>query len=270
MQTHNLYFIMLNSIDIANVLFLDVETVSEKANYYELNDTFQNLWKIKCRQILKKYDEEITEEEAAQLYPERAGIFAEFGKIICISVGIVVRGSDKRLSVRLNSYYSDDEKKLLKEFAHLIGQYYNNTFERALCGHNIKEFDIPYICRRMVVHQIPLPNALNLAGKKPWENKHLLDTLELWKFGDYKHYTSLKLLAAVLGFPSPKDDIDGSNVGKVYWEEGDLQRIATYCEKDVLATIQLFLRYKQMPLLEEDQATSVTKWEEEAVKAVAN
>lgn len=254
---------MLNKLDIANVLFLDIETVSEKANYEELSETFQELWKLKCRQILKKYDEPITDEEASATYIEKAGIFAEFGKIVCISVGIVVRGQDKKLSLRLNSYYSDDEKKLLREFSHLVSQYYNNTFEKFLCGHNIKEFDIPYICRRMVINQLPLPHALNLAGKKPWENKHLLDTLVLWKFGDYKHYTSLKLLAAILGFPSPKDDIDGSNVGKVYWREGDLQRIAVYCEKDVLATTQLFLRYKMMPLLEEEQINSVTQWEEE-------
>ncbi|MCB0596467.1 MAG: ribonuclease H-like domain-containing protein, partial [Phaeodactylibacter sp.] len=118
-------------------------------------------------------------------------------------------------------------------------------------------FDIPYICRRMIVHQLPLPIPFNISGKKPWETNHILDTMDMWKFGDRKHYTSLKLLAAVLGFPSPKDDIDGSDVGRVYWEDKDLERLSLYCEKDVLATIQLYLRYKYMPLLEEDQVMHV-------------
>lgn len=253
---------MMNHIDIANVLFLDIETVSGKASYYDLDDTFKYLWGLKSKQVLRKYEEALTEEELAESYTDKAGIFAEFGKIICISVGIVVRDKNKKLSVRLNSYASDDEKKLLQDFSSLVTQHYNDTNKRFFCGHNIKEFDIPYICRRMVINQLPLPHSLNLAGKKPWENKHLLDTLTLWKFGDYKHYTSLKLLAAVLGFPSPKDDIDGSEVGRVYWQEDDLKRIAIYCEKDVIATIQLFLRYKMMPLLEDNQAVSVTKWEE--------
>lgn len=248
---------MIDRLDIAHVLFLDIETVSGKPTYDDLDETFKELWKLKCRGILKKYDEEITEEEAAAAYLDKAGIFAEFGKIVCISVGIVRRDKDKNLSVRLKSFANDDEKILLEEFSALVNQYYDNPTKHGFCGHNIREFDIPYICRRMVVNQLPFPNTLNLSGKKPWETKHLIDTLELWKFGDYKHYTSLKLLAAVLGFPSPKDDIDGSNVGRVYWEEQDLERIAVYCEKDVLATVQLYLRYRLMPLIEQEQVVHV-------------
>ena len=248
---------MIDRLDIAHVLFLDIETVSGKPTYDDLDETFKALWKLKCRGILKKYDEEITDEEAAAAYLDKAGIFAEFGKIVCISVGIVRRDKDKNLSVRLKSFANDDEKILLEEFSALVNQYYDNPTKHGFCGHNIREFDIPYICRRMVVNQLPFPNTLNLSGKKPWETKHLIDTLELWKFGDYKHYTSLKLLAAVLGFPSPKDDIDGSNVGRVYWEEQDLERIAVYCEKDVLATVQLYLRYRLMPLIEQEQVIHV-------------
>jgi len=244
---------MIETIDIANVLFLDIETVSAHPLHQELNEDFKKLWRIKCKQILRKYEEEVTEEEAASLYPEKAGIYAEFGKIICISVGIVRRDKDKRLKVRLKSFCNDDEILLLKAFAELLDQYYSNPSKCFLCGHNIKEFDIPYICRRLVFHQLSFPNVLQLTGKKPWETKHLLDTLELWKFGDRKNYTSLKLLAALLGFPSPKDDIDGSDVGRVYWQEKDLDRISLYCEKDVLATVQLFLRFKRIPLLEEGQ-----------------
>ena len=250
---------MLKNKDIGNILFFDIETVSGKKIFSELDDTFQDLWKLKSKHILRKPMEEITDEEVEESYSDRAAIYAEFGKIVCISVGFVRRDKEsKKLVARLTSFADDDEAKLLTDFSNLLSQHYNNPDKHSLCGHNIKEFDVPYVCRRMIINQLPLPKPLDIAGKKPWETKHLLDTLEFWKFGDYKNYTSLKLLAAVLGFPSPKDDIDGSMVGKTYWnEEGGLQRIATYCEKDVLATIQLYLRYRIMPILEEDQVLHV-------------
>ncbi len=251
---------MLENLDIANVLFLDIETVSGQPEYDDLTGSFQKLWQIKSRQILRKYDEEIEEDEAKKLYSEKAGIFAEFGKIVCISVGIVVRNPDtKQLELRLKSFTNDDETQLLKDFSQLVEQYYNNPNKHFFCGHNLREFDIPYVCRRMIVNQLPLPRSLNIAGKKPWETKHLLDTLELWKFGDYKHYTSLDLLTNVFGIPSPKDDIDGSEVGDVYWNEKDLDRIAEYCEKDVLAVVQLLLKYMRQSILEENQIVQVNK-----------
>ncbi len=252
---------MLDYINIGSVLFLDIETVSQKASFEELDENFQKLWKLKSRSILKRYDEEITDEEATATYKERAAIYAEFGKIICISVGFAVKGKEKgEWGVRLKSYYSDNEQELLEEFAQLVEQYYNDSSKTFFCGHNIKEFDMPYICRRMVINGMVLPKSLELRGKKPWETKHLLDTMELWKFGDYKNYTSLSLLAAVFGFPSPKDDIDGSQVGRVYWEEGDLKRIAVYCEKDVLAVMHLLMKYKRMELVQEEQIVSVTEF----------
>lgn len=250
---------MIEQIDIGKVLFLDIETVSGEPVYSDLSEDMQALWRLKCRSLLKQYDEEIDEGVAADLYEEKAGIYAEFGKIICISVGIVRRDkADKRLGIRLKSFADRDERALLTEFSKIVEEYYGNPNVFYLCGHNIKEFDIPYICRRLIINQLPLPFMLDLYGKKPWETKHLLDTMELWKFGDYKSYTSLKLLAAVLGFPSPKDDIDGSEVGRVFWEEDDLDRIALYCEKDVLATAQLFLRYQRNPILEADQIKHIT------------
>ena len=247
---------MPEKIDIANILFLDIETVSGKPELEGLSEDFQELWKIKARQLARNTDEE--EPDYAALYKGRAAIFAEFGKIVCISVGVVYRDKDdQRLKVRLKSFASENEKELLYAFSQMVFKFYNNPSKHGFCGHNSKEFDIPYICRRMVVHQLPLPTPFNISGKKPWETSHILDTMEMWKFGDRKHYTSLKLLAAVLGFPSPKDDIDGSDVGRVYWEEKDLERLSLYCEKDVLATVQLYLRYKYMPLLEEDQVLHV-------------
>lgn len=239
-------------MDVTKLLFLDIETVSEYAAYDLLNEDFKALWKHKAKSILKKHDEEITDSEAAAIY-DRAGIFAEFGKIICISVGFLYLNEEKEWHLRLKSFFSEDENKLLVDFLALINRNYNNPKTHGFCGHNIKEFDIPYICRRAIINHLPLPESLNIAGKKPWETAHLVDTMELWKFGDRKNYTSLKLLAAVLGFPSPKDDIDGSEVGRVFWQEEDLKRIATYCEKDVLATVQLYLRYHLKPILQDHQ-----------------
>ncbi len=251
---------MIEHIDATKVLFLDIETVSGRAEYGQLDENFQALWAHKARGVLRRYDdpEPISEEDLSAAYLGRAAIFAEFGKIVCISVGVLYRDrEDQALKIRLKSYASDDEAELLKGFSELLNQYYTDPNKHGICGHNIKEFDIPYICRRMVVNQLPFPRLLDIAGKKPWETKHLIDTLELWKFGDRKSFTSLKLLAAVLGFPSPKDDIDGSMVGRVYWEEKDLPRIAHYCEKDVLATTQLFLRFQLKPLLEAEQVLHV-------------
>ena len=175
---------------------------------------------------------------------DRAGIYAEFGKIVCISVGYIREGE-----IRLKSFFSDNELELLHEFTEMLNQYYSSPYQ-LLCAHNGKEFDFPYIARRLLINGIPLPGILNIAGKKPWEVQHL-DTLELWKFGDYKNYTSLNLLTAIFDIPTPKDDIDGSMVGAVYYKEKNLSRIKEYCEKDVVALTQLMRRYKNLELIAE-------------------
>jgi DNA polymerase elongation subunit (family B) len=250
---------MLNHVDIVNVLFLDIETVSGHRHYEDLTDEFKKLWQNKAKSVLRKYDEPITEEEAIASYTESAGIFAEFGKICCISVGIIARNEQGEMKVRLKSYANHDEKKLLEDFAGLLNNHFNNPNRHYFCGHNIKEFDIPYICRRMLIHQMQLPKLLDISGKKPWDLNYMLDTLTLWKFGDFKNYTALKVLTACFGIPSPKDDIDGSEVGRVYWEEDNLERIAIYCEKDVLAVVQLLLKYKLMPLLKDEAVIFVDR-----------
>jgi hypothetical protein len=247
----------MEQVDLTKVLFLDIETVSAYRTFGEQPDYFQELWRHRSRQWAQPADSP-EEDAAAALYREKAGIFAEFGKIVCISVGVLVEGKNgEGLQVRLKSFAGDDEAALLRDFCALLNERYPNPREHYLCGHNIREFDIPYLCRRMVVHQLSFPALMDLSGKKPWETLHLLDTMEYWKFGDKKSYTSLKLLAALLDFPSPKDDIDGSQVGRVYYEENDLPRISFYCEKDVLATIQLTLRFRRMPVLESGQVTHV-------------
>jgi 3'-5' exonuclease len=247
----------MNSNEIVSTLFLDIETVPAVATFDELSPDFQALWRHKAKGILRKDEALLTAEEVVEVY-ERAGIYAEFGKIICISVGAVSKHKETgELQLRLKSFANDDESILLKEFSELLNNRYNYVGKHFLCGHNIKEFDIPYICRRLLINRLPLPALLDISGKKPWETKHLVDTMEMWKFGDNKATTSLKLLAAVLGFPSPKDDIDGSEVAGVYWNDQDLPRIARYCEKDVLAVVQLLLRYQLMPILEVEQIQHV-------------
>lgn len=231
---------MFNNISLDNILFLDIETVPAYPAFDKVPERFKKLWEKKAR-FLGKDDEDQTAEE---LY-ERAGIYAEFGKIVCVSCGFI-NGNE----IRMKSFYGDDEKILLEEFAQMLQRHYNRP-ESLLCAHNGKEFDFPYLARRMLVQSIELPEILDLAGKKPWEVRHL-DTMELWKFGDYKHYTSLELLAALFDIPTPKDDIDGSQVAGVYWKEKDLERIAVYCQKDVLTTIQLFRRYLGLPLMREE------------------
>ncbi len=231
---------MLNDISLENILFLDIETVPAYPDFENVPEKFQKLWAKKAER-LKYLGEELT---PSDLYVQ-AGIYAEFGKIICISCAFM-NGNE----VRIKSYYGDDEKILLEEFAQMLNNYYN-TPQSLLCGHNGKEFDFPYIARRMLVNGITLPAILDLAGKKPWEIRHI-DTMELWKFGDYKHFTSLELLAALFDIPTPKDDINGSEVAEVYWHDKDLQRIVKYCQKDVLTTLQLFRRYKGLPLVREE------------------
>jgi len=237
---------MLYRLDITNILFLDIETVPERSDFQELSAEKKVLWAQKSQYQRK-------EEFTPEAFYERAGIWAEFGKIICISVGyFVAKGSEH--DFRVTSFYGK-EPELLKRFKQLLNDHFNQA-KHLLCGHNGKEFDFPYIARRMLIHGIKLPYKLDLFGKKPWEVPHL-DTMELWKFGDYKHYTSLKLLANVLGIPSPKDDMDGSMVRDVFYGENDLDRIVTYCELDVVTTAQVFLRLRGDTLLEEHQIKKV-------------
>ena len=237
---------MLQKINLENILFLDIETVPEHQNFEELEDTKRELWEQKSQYQRK---DDFTAEE----FYERAGIWAEFGKIICISVGYFNFKGDTR-TFRVTTFHGE-ETKLLKEFKQLLNNHFSHP-KNLLCAHNGKEFDFPYIARRMIIHGIGLPYKLDLFGKKPWEVPHL-DTMELWKFGDFKHYTSLKLLANVLGIPSPKEDIDGSMVRKVYYENGDLDRIITYCELDVVTLAQVFLRLRNDELLADDEIKKV-------------
>jgi uncharacterized protein YprB with RNaseH-like and TPR domain len=237
---------MIEKINLNHILFLDIETVPEEEHFHSLDDEMKILWEHKTQYQRK---DDFSPEE----FYDRAGIWAEFGKIVCVSVGYFVVKGDIR-NFRVTSFFGD-EKKILRDFNNLLNNHFNQA-QHILCGHNAKEFDIPFLARRMIINQIPIPNKLNLFGKKPWEILHL-DTLELWKFGDYKHFTSLKLMCKILGIPSSKGDIDGSQVGHVFYVEKDIDRIVTYCEKDTIAVAQIFLRLRREDLLIDDEISHV-------------
>ncbi|MGJ8732059.1 MAG: 3'-5' exonuclease [Cellulophaga sp.] len=237
---------MLHKINLEHILFLDIETVPEYELYSHMTDEKKELWAGKTAY---KRKEDFTPEE----FYDRAGIWAEFGKIVCISVGYFNTKGDVR-NFRVTTFFGEEDI-LLKEFKNLLTTHFASP-KYVLCAHNGKEFDFPYIARRMVINRIDLPPKLNLFGKKPWEVPHI-DTMELWKFGDFKHYTSLKLMANVLGIPSPKEDIDGSMVRDVFYIDNDIDRIVKYCELDVIAIAQVFLRLRNEELLDADEIKKV-------------
>ncbi|MEO1099770.1 MAG: 3'-5' exonuclease [Bacteroidota bacterium] len=224
-------------MQLRNILFIDIETVGITDDYENLDERLKTQWSRKAAFL--KREEGITDQE---LFNQRAGIYAEFGKIVTIGVGYFV-SKDKGLEFRVKALYSDDEKELLESFKDLIRKINNDHL--ILCAHNGREFDFPYLSRRMLINGIPLPNVLDLAGKKPWEVQHL-DTMDLWKFGDYKHYTSLDLLASVFGIESSKTGLDGSMVNETYYQGDGLEKIAGYCMEDVIVLAQKYLRLKSM------------------------
>jgi 3'-5' exonuclease len=224
--------------ELKDILFLDIETVANVYDYNTLEERLKSQWARKAshlRQNPQQSDEEI--------YNARAGIYAEFGKVICIVVGKFNENEIRELVLETKAFYGDDEKKLLAAFSSIIEIRNNNALR--LCAHNGKEFDYPYLCRRMLVNEVNIPATLNLMGKKPWEVVHL-DTMEMWKFGDFKHYTSLDLLTALFNIPSSKSDMDGSQVNSVYYEDKNLEKIKDYCVRDVEVLAQLYLKLRQI------------------------
>ena len=237
---------MIERINLENILFLDIETVPEQRHFGLLDEETQHLFELKT-QYQRKEGQEPNE------FYDRAGIWAEFGKIVCLSAGFFTFKGDIR-HFRVTSFFGD-EVQILKDFSNLLNNHFSQP-QHVLCGHNAKEFDFPFIARRMIINGVAIPPKLNLFGKKPWEVPHL-DTMELWKFGDFKSFTSLKLLTKVLGIPSPKGDIDGSRVGEVYYIEKDIDRIVIYCEKDVVAVAQILLKMRREALLIEEEIIHV-------------
>jgi len=224
---------------LKHTLFIDIETASCVSDYDLLSGGLREQWVKKSKYLKTNNGEDAA---PSVLFDDRAGIFSEFAKVVCIGIGCLVE-KDGVWTMPLKALHDDDEKALLAKFCEALGKFTNQFPDLKFCGHNIKEFDIPFICRRMIINGMQLPECMQLHGKKPWEIPHI-DTLELWKFGDHKHYTSLALLAEVLGIPSPKDDIDGSMVSEVYWKERNIERINRYCLQDVFTTAKVYLRLK--------------------------
>ncbi|MDQ2719787.1 MAG: ribonuclease H-like domain-containing protein [Bacteroidota bacterium] len=241
----------MQQIAIENLFLIDIETVSEKEHFHFLDDEWKDLWKEKNIKNLP------LNTSAEEYYPMRAAILAEFAKIVCISFGYFKKENNE-WQLRIKSVCSENESDILSQFIATLKQLHSNNQQWIFTGHNIKEFDVPFLCRRMLVNGISIPPYIDFQNMKPWETP-VLDTLHLWRFGDYKHYTSLKLLAAALGVPSPKDDIDGSMVGDVFWKEKNLKRISDYCQKDVVTVANVMLRFKGLPLLKDEQIIFVDK-----------
>ena len=239
----------MQNIVLENLILIDIETVPQHPDFDLLNEEWKQLWQEKTQRSLPDFT------TPAEFYPQRAGVMAEFAKIICISMGYFTKQGNV-LQLRLKSFYGDDEKVLLQSFVTVLNQVETKNNKWSFAGHNIKEFDIPFICRRLLVNSLPIPAYLDFQNMKPWDT-NMVDTFQYWRFGDYKNYTSLKLLAAAMGVPSPKDDIDGSMVADVYWKEKNLGRIVTYCQKDVVTTGNIILRFKNMELLKEEQVVIV-------------
>lgn len=238
---------MLNSILPENLFIFDIETVPGKKHYDDLAPELQKLFDDKVGRLRKE------EEDKNEFYFSKAGIFAEFGKVVCISCGYIQKKEDEFI-LKIKTYKGDDEKLLLEEFSQTLQNVFKNNY--FLCGHNIKEFDVPWLCRRFLINGLPLPSVLDIYGKKPWET-NFIDTLELWKFGDFKHYTSLNLLTNILNIPTPKDKMDGSMVGAAYWNNNDLSGIAEYCGKDVVAVAHVIMRLKGLDLIREENIALV-------------
>jgi 3'-5' exonuclease len=240
----------MSQIPLENLFLIDIETVSGKAGFHLLDEEWKELWTEK---ISKSLPPNITAEE---YYPIRAAILAEFAKVVCISFGYFKKENNE-WQLRIKSLCCETEEDILNQFITTLKQLHSNK-QWIFTGHNIKEFDVPFLCRRMLINGITIPPYIDFQNMKPWETP-VIDTLHLWRFGDYKHYTSLKLLAAALGVPSPKDDIDGSQVGDVYWKEKNLERISIYCEKDVVTVANVILRFKGLQLLKEEQVVFVDR-----------
>lgn len=252
----------LDKLFLKRCLFIDIETVSEYPDFESLPDHKKILWSLKATQIRRSLSSGIEQLSTdAEIYNEKAGIFSEFAKVVCISMGFLHFEEGIPTEVRIKSLAGDEEARILEDFSRVLINHYNDPENSRICGHNIKEFDIPFLCRRMVINEVRFPPLLDISGKKPWQTTHILDTMDMWRFGDYKNYTSLQLLAATLGIVSPKDDIDGSMVSKVFWLEEDIERIVKYCQKDVVTVVQIMMKFAGLPLFSDESIEYINQKE---------
>lgn len=239
-----------NRTTFHKTLVIDIETVPCVKGWDNLSESLQEHWLKKTEHLILSDEEK---QDIGFCFENRAGIYAEFGKVICIGLGLFIRDENKQFKIRLKALFNRDEKALLQDFDKMLKAFLNIHKDLVFCGHNIKEFDVPYLCRRFLIHELPIPEIMQFGGLKPWQVP-LEDTLHLWRFGDYKHYTSLDLLASVLGVPSSKTEMDGSQVAAAYWKDDKLEKIADYCLQDIYTTALVYLKLKgwkgEMPIAE--------------------
>jgi len=234
----------MHYLRLENLLLIDIETVPCYYDHAAMPETWQQLWEQKVQRSLPENT------SAAEYYTQRAGVMAEFSRIVCISIGYFQLQAGIPMQLRIKSFFDQEEKDLLRNFLATVQLMESVNKHWSFTGHNIKEFDIPFICRRLLINNMAIPPNLDFQHMKPWET-NLVDSFQYWRFGDYKNFTSLNLLAACLNIPSPKDDIDGSKVAYVYYEEKNIERIVNYCQKDVVTVANIMLRFKGMELVGE-------------------
>jgi predicted PolB exonuclease-like 3'-5' exonuclease len=242
--------------ELKNILFFDIETATIAREYGDMPKSLREHWTRKSNYLASFQEYPLSEEEVSSLYDEKAAIFAEYARVICISAGFLSQ-NEEGLSMRIKTLHEDEEHDLLKSFAELLHNHFYDKYNHYLCGHNIRSFDVPFLARRFLIHRMGLPNLLDVAGTRPWQTPHLLDTMELWKFGDFKHFVPLDLLCHVLGVESPKSNMSGQYVNTAYWE-GRLSDIVSYCEQDLIATSRVYLRCTGAGELDDDQIISLT------------
>ncbi len=236
---------MLNHIRLENLIFIDIETVKEHEGFSGLDDVSADLWRKKSSFF--KVAEGSVEED---LYEEKAGLYAEFAKVVCISVAFMVKNGEGKYDLRLKSFYGEEESFILKDFKELLDKYYKNS-KYIFCGHNIKDFDLPFLMRRMLINQIRLPLKFNINNFKFYQPM-AVDTFQIWKFGDHRNYTSLKLMQKALKIDFPEySEIDGNDIDQLYWKDKNMDSIIEHCQNDVISVAQLMLRFKSFDLLEE-------------------
>lgn len=239
---------MLTHITLHRILFFDIETVPQYSNFSDLTADWQQLWDYRTHAYRAEEQSDLD-----AYYFEKAGVYAEFGKTICITAGILTRQTaNQNWQLRLKTFAGDDERNLLEDFFALLERYFSTYTDAQLCGHHIKGFDIPFLCRRAIILGLPLPKILDANSLKPWEVPHL-DTMLIWRFGDVRNMTSLHLLTQALGIPTPKQELNGSQIAAVYWQENDLNRIIRYNQQDVIALARVLMRFKGIPPLDDEQ-----------------
>lgn len=223
--------------NILKTLFIDIETVAQKSNFGKLSPSFQNLWTHKANQL--NYVQEANVPYSVEdAYVKNAAFYPEFGRIVCISIGMFIQRNTEVEFVS-KSFYADNERGLIKDFLNCYQKYFNHSDRYKLCGHNVIEFIIPFIGRRSLIHGLKLPSKFNLMDRKPWQLDYVRDTLSMWKFGAFKNAVSLETLCTVFDIDT-QDIFPGEDVHRRYWEEQAYDEIMQRSKMQIRAVACLY------------------------------